>query len=302
MKKEVSYWKAFLAHHYNQLVVWGALAAGVMASFPLGMDGLALALLGLAAVEVVGLAVVPGLPPFIASVDQKVRQEERKSKRERLLSEVRMHGGSSHLRSYEQMAQRVESLYRLAADSATSLSRREVEQLDDLVVNYLAMCLSDAVMRAKDVGDHRGLAERKLQALRQRLAQGGLAPADEQQLVRATQEYEEALARQQRMDVRRSSLEATLMSMPVRMEEVYQMVMTAPNVGSLSSLLEDSMSKLRAAEEVNFDVEAAFGIATERDLGIVGQVLAEPQRNASVTPIASARRAAGSVGTGRQGQ
>jgi hypothetical protein len=302
VKKEVSYWRAFLSHPYNQLMVWGAVAAGVMASFPMGMDGLALALLGLAAVEVVGLAVVPGLPAFMASVDQKAYQDDRKAKRERLLSEVRMHGGSSHLRSYEQMALRVESLYRMAADSATSLSRREVEQIDDLVVNYLAMCLSDAVMRAKDVGDNNGVAERKLQTLRQRLAQGGLAQEDEQQLLRATQEYEEALTRQRRMDVRRSSLEATLVSMPVRMEEVYQMVMTAPNLGSLSSLLEESMSKLRAAEEVNLDVEAAFGIASEHDLHSVGQVPAGPQRHERETPIASARRAAGSVGTGRQGQ
>ena len=302
MKIEVSYWKAFLAHPYNQLVIWAAAAAGVIASFPLGMDGLALALLGLAAVEVIGLAIVPGLPPFIASVDQKARQEERRAKRERLLSEIRMHGGSSHLRSYEQMALRVESLYRMAADAATSLSRREVEQLDDLVVNYLAMCLSDAVMRSKDVGDHKGVAERKLQTVRQRLAQGGLAPADEQQLIRAVQEYEEALARQQRMDIRRSALEAVLVSMPVRMEEVYQMVMTAPNVGGLSSLLEESMSKLRAAEDVNFDVEAAFGIASDRDPSGSGNVVFEPQGQARVTPISSARRAAGSVGTGRQGQ
>ena len=302
MKKEVSYWKAFLVHPYNQLVVWGALAVGMMASFPMGMDGLALASLALAAVEVVGLAVVPGLPSFMASVDQKARQEDRRAKRERLLSEIRMNGGSSHLRSYEQMVQRVESLYRMAADSATSLGRREVEQLDDLVVNYLAMCLSDAVMRAKGVGDHKGVAERKLQILHQRLAQGGLVPADEQQLIRAKQEYEEALARQQRMDIRLSSLEATLVSMPVRMEEVYQMVMTAPNVGSLSGLLEESLSKLRAAEEVNFDVEAAFGIASERDINSAGQVYTEPQRHASVTPITSARRTAGSVGTGRSGQ
>ena len=302
MKAEVSDWKAFLAHPYNQLVVWAAAAAGVMASFPLGMDGLALALLGLAAVEVIGLAIVPGLPPFIAAVDQKARQDDRRAKRERLLSEIRMHGGSSHLRSYEQMGQRVESLYRMAADAATSLSRREVEQLDDLVVNYLAMCLSDAVMRSKDVGDHKGLAERKLLTLRQRLSQGGLAPADEQQLVRATQEYEEALARQQRMDIRRSSLEAVLVSMPVRMEEVYQMVMTAPNVGSLSSMLEESMSKLRAAEEVNFDVEAAFGIASDHDHNGSGNGLVEPQAQARVTPISSARRTAGTVGTGRQGQ
>ncbi|MBK9574691.1 MAG: hypothetical protein IPO43_19215 [Rhodoferax sp.] len=295
----MSYWRAFLTHPYNQMVIWGAAAAGVFASFPYGWDGLALALLALAAVEVVGLAVVPGLPPFIASVDQKARRAERKAKRERLLSEVRMHGGSSHLRAYEQMSQRVESLYRMASDTATSLSEREVEQLDDLTVNYLAMCLSDAVMRAKDGADNNGVTERKLRALTQRLAQGGLAQDDEQQLLRAKQEYEEALARHQRMDIRRSALEASLVSMPVRMEEVYQMVMTAPSAGKLSALLEESMSKLRTAEEVNFDVEAAFGIKSEVDAGrvLAGPPFAAPRQD-RVTPIAAGRRTAGSVGTG----
>ncbi len=298
MKPEVSYWQAFLTHPYNQMVVWGAAAAGVLASFPYGWDGLALALLALAAVEVVGLAVVPGLPPFIASVDQKARNAERKAKRERLLSEVRMHGGSSHLRAYEQMSQRVESLYRMASDTATSLSEREVEQLDDLTVNYLAMCLSDAAMRAKDGTDHGGAAERKLRVVTQRLAQGGLAQDDEQQLLRAKQEYEEALSRQQRMDIRRSALEASLVSMPVRMEEVYQMVMTAPSAGKLSALLEESMSKLRTAEEVNFDVEAAFGINSEvaAVLTSAAPPLAAPRQD-RVTPISAGRRTAGSVGT-----
>ncbi|MDP2371124.1 hypothetical protein, partial [Rhodoferax sp.] len=255
--------------------------------------------LALAAVEVVGLAVVPGLPPFIASVDQKARHAERKARRERLLSEVRMHGGSNHLRAYEQMSQRVESLYRMASDTATSLSEREVEQLDDLTVNYLAMCLGDAAMRAKVGADDGGVTERKLRALTQRLAQGGLAPDDEQQLLRAKQEYEEALARQQRMDIRRSALEASLVSMPVRMEEVYQMVMTAPSAGKLSALLEESMSKLRTAEEVNFDVEAAFGIKSAMDLGATyAEPPVAPLRQDRVTPIAAGRRTAGSVGTG----
>ena len=299
MKPEVSYWQAFLTHPYNQMVVWATTAAGVFASFPYGWDALALALLALAAVEVVGLGVVPGLPPFKASVDQKARRAERKAKRERLLSEIRMHGGSSHLRAYEQMSQRVESLYRMASDTATSLSEREVEQLDDLTVNYLAMCLSDAAMRAKDGTDHNGAAERKLRAVSQRLAQGGLAQDEEQQLLRAKQEYEEALARHQRMDIRRSALEASLVSMPVRMEEVYQMVMTAPSAGKLSALLEESMSKLRTAEEVNFDVEAAFGIKSETDLSAtyVQPPLATPRQD-RVTPISVGRRTAGSVGTG----
>lgn len=298
MKPEVSYWKAFLTHPYNQVVVWAAAAVGVLASFPYGWDALALSLLALAAVEVVGLAVVPGLPPFMASVDQKARREAREARRERLLGEIKIHGGSNHLRAYEQMCQRVESLYRMAADSSTNLSEREVEQLDDLTVNYLAMCLSDAAIRAKDGGEGSGAAERKLRVVMQRLAQGGLAQDEQQPLLRAKLEYEEAMARQQRMEIRRTALEASLVSMPVRMEEVYQMVMTAPSAGQLGALLEESISKLRTAEEVNFDVEAAFGISSGVDATAYAETPQAPPRQERVTPIAAGRRTPGSASTG----
>jgi hypothetical protein len=63
------------------------------------------------------------------------------------------------------------------------------------------------------------------------------------------------------MGARRSALEATLVSMPVRMEEVYQMVMSSPQAGNLSQLLEESVSKLRLAEEAALDMEHALGPA-----------------------------------------
>jgi hypothetical protein len=63
------------------------------------------------------------------------------------------------------------------------------------------------------------------------------------------------------MDARRSALEASLVSMPVRMEEVYQMVMASPQTSNLSQLLEESVSKLRLAEEAALDMEHALGPA-----------------------------------------
>ena len=59
------------------------------------------------------------------------------------------------------------------------------------------------------------------------------------------------------------------------------------------------MTKLRTAEEVNFDVEAAFGIKTEIGAGSsYAELPLAPSRQDRVTPIAAGRRTAGSVGTG----
>lgn len=266
-----SYWKAFLFHKRNQALVLGVTAASVLASFPLGGDALALGLLALAALEMIGLAIVPGLPSFQLSVNERVRREQREARRETLLREVQSHGGSNHLRSFEQMCVRVASLYRTASDRSTSLTTREVEQLDDLTLDYLRMCVSDAVLRSPQGNDFIATVNRKLRAVDERLASGRLDQEEQTQLRRAKAEYEEALARQARIASRRSALEATLVAMPIRLEEVYQMVMSAPRDGNLGQLLEESVSRLKLAEQVALDLERPYelpgigGMATERE-------------------------------------
>lgn len=255
MSERKSYWGAFLKHPYNQALVLGASALAVLASFPYGWDAMALTLLGLAAVEIVGLAIIPGLPNFQASVDKAAAKAAREARRSRLLEEIEAHGGSNYVGEYEQMCERVKALYRTASDRSTTLSERDVDQLDTLTVDYLGMCLSDAIQRGQDGAMANSLVMKKLKAVEQRLAQRDVSKDEEVQLRRAKAEYDELLVRQTRMQSRRSALEASLVSMPVRMEELYQMVMTAPSSGNLSALLEDSVSKLRIAEEVAMDVD-----------------------------------------------
>jgi hypothetical protein len=278
------YWWAFLKHPVNKAVALGMLGASVLLSLPWGGDGIGLGLLALAAIQLVGLVVVPGLPPFQAAVDKADRQAGREARRQRLLEEIHAHGGSAHLRSYAQMCERVASLYRTASDRSTTLTEREVEQLDELTVDYARMCLSDAVARGADKGDPAALATRKLREVEARLAGKGLSRDDAQQLQQAKADYEEAIARHQRMDARRSALEATLVSMPVRMEEVFQMVMSSPQAGNLSQLLEESVSKLRLAEEAALDMEHALG-------PVRGELA--PLRSAQSVAPASGRRAVG---------
>jgi hypothetical protein len=278
------YWWAFLKHPVNKAVALGMLGASVLLSLPWGGDGLGLGLLAFAAIQLVGLVFVPGLPPFQAAVDKADRQAGREARRQRLLEEIDAHGGSAHLRSYAQMCERVASLYRTASDRSTALTEREVEQLDDLTVDYARMCLSDAVARGADKGDPVAVVTRKLREVESRLAGKGLGRDDEQQLQQAKADYEEALARHRRMGARRSALEASLVSMPVRMEEVFQMVMSSPQAGNLSQLLEESVSKLRLAEEAALDMEHALG-------PVRGEL--EPARSAQSIAVAPGRRAVG---------
>lgn len=281
LREGTPYWWAFLKHPWNQALVAGGVGVAVLMSLPWGGDGLGLGLIALAATQLVGLATVPGLSTFRAAVDKRDRQAARAERRERLLGEIQEHGGSTHLRSYEQMCLRIASLYRMASDRSSSLTEREVEQLDELSVDYLRMCLSDAVARGTDRGEGGTVASRKLREVENRLSGGNLSPEDEQQLRQAKADYEEAIARQVRMASRRSALEASLISMPVRLEEVFQMVMSSPRAGNISQMLEESVSKLRLAEEAALDIDHALGPARST---------APPLRNGAA---AAQRRAVG---------
>jgi hypothetical protein len=260
--KPRSYWSEFLLHPANQTVVLGGLALGFLAAMPFGWDALGLSVLALAAVETIGLAVVPGLPPFRAWVEKRHARAAREARREQFLRQLdtSVNGGSEHLADYQRMVERVDSLYGLARSSSSSLTEREVGQIDDLVVGYLGLCVSDAMLRRQ--GDLTGpeTLQKKLKSVRARLGDPNVTAEEAQQLRRAQAEYEEAIARLARMASRASALEASLATMPVRLEELYQMVMTAPSGGDLSSMLEESVERLRFAETVDVDIEEILGI------------------------------------------
>lgn len=254
-------------------------AASTLASLPWGGQALGLGLLGLAALEVVALAVVPSLPSFRAWAEHRTRQENRRQWRQSLFDEIALHGGSSHLQNFIQMEQRIASLYRVVQDAAASLSRQEVEQLEDTSLDYLRLCLSDAVMRDSErAGLDLGAAVKaKLQAVQEQLSSVDLSSQEAQHLRRAQSDFQEVVAREGRMASRRAMLDASLVSMPARMEEVYQLVMTSPRNGNLGDLLEESLSKLRITEEVSMALDQDLGLA--RSAGVLtSSAMRSPQR------------------------
>ncbi len=180
------------------------------------------------------------------------------------------------------MTTRVASLYRTAAGKDGGLTEREVEQIDDLVVDFLRLCLSDAVLKGSKAVQLPPQVEYRLRDIEKRLEAGGLSRDEELQLRQAKAEYDEAIARQTRMATRRNTLEASLVAMPVRLEELYQMVLTAPRGGNLSQMLEESVSKLRLAEEAVADIESSLegGAQASGAIPIHTRAAARDQRRA----------------------
>ena len=149
------------------------------------------------------------------------------------------------------------------------------------------------IVLSKDYKNRAGeeLVVNRIAAIQTQLQRPGLPDDEQRQLRSALLEYTEVMNRSRRLAVRRSALEATLISMPDKMEEVYQLVITSPYSTDMGSKLEESLSRLRIAEEVAAEFD---------DVPTLSAQLLElpPLKAANATAAAggkAARRSAGSL-------
>ncbi len=267
-----SYLAAFLRHPYNRVALLAAGCAAVFASIPLGWTGLALVAVVALGTEVLAALAIPGLPSFRAWAEREHHHKGRSLRRERLLSELANLGGSDALASYQHMRNRVLALYQSADDSRTSLTRQDVDKLEDLTVDYLGLSAINLSLKQRKDHANEDLVLKRIAGLQSQLKNSALAEDEERQLRAALAQYTEAMQRSRRLAVRRSALEATLMAMPDKMEEVYQLVITSPYSTDMGGKLEESLSRLRIAE----DVAAEFDASDSTDFKSQSQPYAQP--------------------------
>lgn len=250
MKTQPSYLGAFLKHPNNLAAMLGTLVVAVFASIPMGWAGMALVGVVGVGCEILAALAVPSLPSFRASVDRAQRNQTRAARRLQLLAEISNYGDSGSLATYQHMVGRVQALYQTAGDTHTTLSREDVEKLEDLTLDYLGLCAASLSLKQRKNNASEEVAAKRIAGIQAQLQSKNLPEEEERQLRAALAEYTEVMHRARRLAVRRSTLEATLISMPDKMEEVYQLVITAPYSTDMGSKLEESLARLRLAEEV----------------------------------------------------
>jgi len=222
----------------------------IFASIPMGWAGLALVgVVGLGCEALAALA-IPSLPSFRAKVDREHQQQTRAQRRLQLLGELSNYGDTAALNTYQHMFNRVQALYLTASDSRTTLTREDVEKLEDLTVDYLGLCAVNLSLKQRKDHASDEVASRRIVDIQAQLQNPSLREEEARQLRSALAEYTEVMNRSRRLAVRRSALEATLIAMPDKMEEVYQLVITSPYSSDMGSKLEESLAHLRLAEEV----------------------------------------------------
>ncbi len=163
------------------------------------------------------------------------------------------------------MYERVQSLYQRAETGHGRLAYRDVEQLDDVSLEYLALWLALLVMDDRAESVNLREVETKVAALERELA----APrpgTDLRQLQKARADYLAVIERHNRMLSRRRALEAAMLSMPDQLDEIYQTIMTLPVSEEVGTRLEEAIGKLRLQEDIEADLasdlaEAVPGVA-----------------------------------------
>ena len=250
MSTKPSYLGAFLKHPTNRVSLLASVVVGIFASIPLGWAGLATVGVVALGTEILAALTIPSMPSFQASVDRKQHQQMRAQRRLQLLAEISNHGDTRALDTYQHMAERVHALYQTASDSRTTLSRADVDKLEDLTVDYLGLCAANLSLKQRKDNASEEVAAKRIASIQTQLQNQNLPDDEQRQLRAALNEYTEVVQRARRLAARRNALEATLIALPDKMEEVYQLVITSPYSSEMGGKLEESLSRLRIAEEV----------------------------------------------------
>ncbi len=250
----------------NMYAGLGSVAAAALLSIPFGFGIGSLPLIAFAAGELIASMFIPDLITFQDSVDKKFRVSSRENSKKRLLEEIQVRVNKKGMfdqtfKTWSRMTDRVNALYRHAADTSTNLPLIEIEKLDDATIEFLCIWLARLVIEdraesinMKDIQERIAGIDRELTAAR--------SGVDVRQLQKARAEYVAMVERYRRMLSRKTAIDAALLSMPDQLEEIFQTIMTTPLAEGIGSRLEESIEKLRLQEDIDAelseDLEAAL--------------------------------------------
>ncbi len=285
MADKPSYLRAMLTSQANLYAGLGSGALGALLSLPFGFGVGLIPLLLYAAAASIASLYVPSSPTFRAGVDTAFRKQQREIAREHLCREISSRApgivwhrdasdqgdptdssphsrprepwspaptldkSATYLDSYRRMVARVNSLQLIASDRETQLTGQDIERLEDTTLDFLSLWLASLVTDDRSKAVDQDDVRRRIADLDVQLAKVTDDPTA-RQLRHAKADYTALLSRQAAMLTKRQAIEAAMMAMPDQIEEIYQMIMAAPFSSSISSKLDESLSRLRLEDEL----------------------------------------------------
>jgi len=242
----------------NMYAGLASVATAVLLSIPFGFGFGAIPLIAFAAGEFIAAMYVPATITFRDAADRRFRARNRAAARNRLLDEIQARDKKrtafdQTLKTWRKMSERVESLYRHAAETRTNLLIIEIERLDDATIEYLCIWLARLVMEDRAESVNLKEIEQRVATINREL-ENARPGVDARQLQKAKAEYLALVERHNRMMSRKTAIEAAMLSMPDQMEEIYQTIMTTPASEDIGSRLEDSIENLRLQEDIEAEL------------------------------------------------
>lgn len=262
-----NYLTQLFLHEYNLYAAAAAVVSSVLISLPYDTLGM-IPMIGFLAVQA-GMfwGGVADSGKWRAYVDKKERKALRIESRQRLLAELSRYSDlktyKRYIHQYNLMGERVEAMYNIAKDSRTNISAFEVDRFNDMTVSYLSLLYAwlnaDSGLAAQRLTE----AQENIVKIETRLRETSMAATDRGHLSKALNEYRGVVERSKRRESRLTTIEASLNTIPDKLEEVYQMLSASPYSSDTSQRIEESLNTLLLQEEVDSLVEAELaGLGT----------------------------------------
>lgn len=273
-----NYVSSLFLHEYNLYAAAAAVLTSVLVSLPFDSLGM-IPVLGFMAVQA-GMfwGGVADSSKWRSYVDTKARKALRIESRKRLIGELARYSDlkmyKRYINQYNLMYERVEAMYSIANDSRTNISAFEVDRFNDLTVSYLSLLYAWLNADSGLASQRFAEAQDNITKIETRLRETSMTVADRGHLSKALNEYRGVIERSKRRELRLTTIEASLNTIPDKLEEVYQMLSASPYSSDTSQRIEDSLNTLLLQEEVDSLVEAELA-----GLGTVPSIPAAATKN-----------------------
>ena len=201
---------------------------------------------------VAALMVVPDMPSYRRTVDQKVRKATREKTRDGLSRSINQYWpvnlDNQTRDAYQRMQQRLQDLRRLAADPKTSITEDDLDKLDDVTVDYLRLMHAKLVVSARRVTPTNDIVER-IADLEHEL-ENTQNPVDRSNIASVKADLERTLNERSRLPAKEAAIGARLLAMSEAFEELYHRASTDPT-SNVSEYLADANARLSVEEELS---------------------------------------------------
>jgi len=205
---------------------------------------------------------IPDLKSFKDYINQEKRKESREADHNRLIEELSKYTrmniafdqygrrdpqrDSTELSTYLNLKNRVEKFYEMA-NTGGGLSTRDVEKIEDMMLDYLRMWLATYVLEEREASVDKKELERKISRLNQEME--GKSFLEKKKLTEASEGLQKVLLRQKSLSSQKEAASAKMLMIADGIEELFSRKLSGPS--SVSDFLEEQLGQLNVEDELD---------------------------------------------------